>query len=92
MSEEGQEAAPATNGGPRTAQEVRDRMAAIKEQVAAEVDKKWGSPWRTADVFDLKVNTRLTGHTEYRALRGELKEVEAAEAASTAAPEPGQTT
>lgn len=71
----------------RTAQQMRDRMAAIKEQVAADVDAKWGSPWRTPAVFDLKVNTRLTGHAEYRELRAQLKEAEAAEGTAPGAPD-----
>lgn len=77
MSNEGVQA-NGDDAAPQTAQQLRDRMAAIKKEVAAEVDAKWGSPWRTPEVFDLKVNTRLTGHQEYRALRDRLKEAEAA--------------
>lgn len=58
--------------------DLRERMSAIKEEVAADVDRKWGTPWRTTDVFDLKVQTRLTGHSEYRSLRVRIGQVEAA--------------
>ncbi|MGH3794514.1 MAG: hypothetical protein ACRDRT_15040 [Pseudonocardiaceae bacterium] len=66
------------DAGQRELQDLRERMGAIKAEVAADVDRKWGTPWRTPDVFDLKVRTRLTGHTEYRSLRLRVKDVEAA--------------
>ncbi len=66
---------------------LRKRMAAIKEQAAAEVDQKWGSAFRTQEVFDLKVKARLSGNDEYRSLQVRVREVEAALAAqSDAAP------
>ncbi len=40
---------------------MRERMAVIKQEAAAEVDRKWVSPWRTPDVFDLKVKTEVDG-------------------------------
>ncbi|MGH8571631.1 MAG: hypothetical protein ACREX8_03520 [Gammaproteobacteria bacterium] len=64
--------------GRRELQDLRERMGTIKQEVAADVERKWTTPWRTPDVFDLKVATRLTGHTEYRALRVRVKQVEAA--------------
>jgi hypothetical protein len=68
--------------------EMRGRMAVIKEEAAAEVDKKWGSPFRTKDVFDLKVKARLSGNEEYRSLQRRVQEAEAALAAeSDTAPE-----
>jgi len=54
--------------------EMRARMAVIKEEAAAEVERKWVSPWRTPATFDLKVKTRLTGNEEYRSLQGRVKE------------------
>jgi hypothetical protein len=61
--------------------ELRERMAVIKQEAAAEVDRKWVSPWRTPDVFDLKVKTRLTAHQEYRSLQNRVRDVEAGLAA-----------
>ncbi len=66
------------DAGRQELQDLRERMGEIKEEVTADVERKWTTPWRTPDVFDLKVTTRLTGHTEYRSLRVRLKEVEAA--------------
>ncbi len=57
---------------------MRERMAVIKQEAAVEVDRKWVSPWRTPDVFDLKVKTRLTGNQEYRSLQGRVRTAEAA--------------
>jgi hypothetical protein len=62
----------------RELQGLRARMGAIREEVTADVERKWGTPWRTPDVFDLKVQTRLTGHSEYRSLRVRIAQVEAA--------------
>ncbi len=61
--------------------EMRERMAVIKQEAAVEVDRKWVSPWRTPDVFDLKVRTRLTAHKEYRSLQDRVRDVEAGLAA-----------
>jgi BMFP domain-containing protein YqiC len=58
-------------------EQLRERMAAIKQETAAEVDRKWGSPFRTQEVFDLKVKARLSGNEEYRSLQGRVQEVEA---------------
>lgn len=74
-------------GGDDAAQQelkvLRERMAVIKAEAAAEVDRKWASPWRTPDVFDLKVKTRLTSNQEYRSLQGRVKEAEATLAAES---------
>jgi hypothetical protein len=56
--------------------EMRERMAVIKQETAVEVDRKWVSPWRTTDVFDLKVKTRLTAHEEYRSLQARVRRAE----------------
>jgi uncharacterized protein YjlB len=58
--------------------EMRARMAVIKGEVAAEVEAKWVTPYRTPDVFDLKVNARLASHKEYRALQARVRQAEAA--------------
>lgn len=58
--------------------DLRARMGVIRDEVTADVERKWGTPWRTPDVFDLKVTTRLTGHEEYRSLRVRVAQVEAA--------------
>jgi hypothetical protein len=70
--------------------EMRERMAVIKQETAAEVDRKWVSPWRTPDTFDLKVKTRLTGHQEYRSLQNRVRDAKASlPAESDAATEAG---
>jgi hypothetical protein len=86
MSNESVQATQADGGdaAPQTVQEMRDRMAEIKKQVSADVDSKWGSPWRTTQTFDLKVTTRLTGNAEYRALRVAIQKAEAAGASDAA--------
>ena len=56
--------------------EMRERMAVIKQEAAVEVDRKWVSPWRTPDVFDLKVKTRLTANEEYRSLQARVRRAE----------------
>ncbi|MGH3779898.1 MAG: hypothetical protein ACRDRO_04495 [Pseudonocardiaceae bacterium] len=65
--------------------EMRARMAVIKQEAAVEVDRKWVSPWRTPDVFDLKVKTRLTAHEEYRSLQARVRLAEDNLAAAPAA-------
>jgi len=57
--------------------QLRERMAVIKQETAAEVDSKWVSPWRTQATFDLKVKTRLTGHQEYRSLQDRVRDATA---------------
>ena len=70
--------------------EMRERMAVIKQETAAEVDRKWVSPWRTPETFDLKVKTRLTGHQEYRSLQNRVRDAKASlPAESDAATEAG---
>lgn len=54
-------------------EQVRQRMAVIKQEITVEVDRKWVSPWRTPAVFDLKVRTRLAGHQEYRSLQDRVR-------------------
>lgn len=72
------DAAPDSAAGRQELQDLRERMSAIKAEVAVDVENKWTTPWRTADVFDLKVQTRLSGHSEYRSLRERVRQVEAA--------------
>jgi hypothetical protein len=57
-------------------EQLRERMAVIKKEAAADVDEKWGSPFRTPEVFDLKVKTRLSSNDEYRTLQGRVQEAE----------------
>lgn len=82
--DDGMRAASADAGSENSAhtarQELRDlraRMGVIREEVTADVERKWATPYRTPDVFDLKVTTRLTGHQEYRSLRVRVAQVEA---------------
>jgi hypothetical protein len=63
--------------------EMRERMAVIKQETAVEVDQKWGSPFRTQELFDLKVKARLSGNDEYRSLQRRVQDAEAALAAES---------
>jgi DNA invertase Pin-like site-specific DNA recombinase len=57
--------------------QLRERMAAVKEQAAAEVDEKWTSPIRTEDLFDIKVKQKLANNEEYQVLQTRIREAEA---------------
>jgi hypothetical protein len=57
-------------------EQLRERMAVIKQDAAADVDQKWASPFRTPEVFDLKVKARLSGNDEYRTLQTRVQEAE----------------
>lgn len=71
------DAAAGTETGHQELRDLRERMSAIKAEVTADVESKWATPWRTADVFDLKVRTRLSSHSEYQSLRERAQQVEA---------------
>ena len=75
MNQDGAEVPDGVDAAQELA-EMRARMAVIKQEAAAEVDRKWVSPWRTQDVFDLKVKTRLTAHEEYRSLQARVRRAE----------------
>ncbi|MGH4024304.1 MAG: hypothetical protein ACRDRV_06935 [Pseudonocardiaceae bacterium] len=62
---------------------LRERMKVIKEEVTAEVEEKWVTPYRTPEVFDMKVNARLAAHQEYRELQARVRDAEAAQRASS---------
>jgi hypothetical protein len=49
-------------------EKMRARMAEIKQEAATDVDEKWGSPFRTQELFDLKVKTRLSSTGRCRAV------------------------
>lgn len=83
MSQEGAEVQGGTDAVRRELEQLRERMAVIKQEAAAEVDRKWGSPFRTQEVFDLKVKARLSGNDEYRSLQGRVQEAEARLAAQS---------
>ena len=88
----GQERAEVHGGVDAVRQELaqlNERMAVIKQEAAVEVDRKWVSPWRTPEVFDLKVKTRLTSHDEYRSLQERVRNAKAALARFDAAEEAG---
>lgn len=88
MNQEGAEVQGSVDAARQGLAEMRGRMAVIKEEAVAEVDQKWGSPFRTQDLFDLKVKARLSGNEEYRSLQRRVQEAEAALAAeSDTAPE-----
>lgn len=55
-------------------------MNEIREELAAEVDRNWSSPWRSPDVFEAKVTARLSSHDEYRSLLDRTRQVEQTEA------------
>jgi hypothetical protein len=56
--------------------QLRERMAAVKEQAAAEVDENWKSPIRTEDLFDIKVKQKLANNDEYQTLQARIREAE----------------
>ena len=87
MNQDGAEVQGGVDAVRQELEEMRARMAVIKEEAAAEVERKWVSPWRTPATFDLKVKTRLTGNEEYRSLQGRVKE-----AVATLGAEPDATT
>jgi BMFP domain-containing protein YqiC len=77
VSEEGAEAQGGADVLRQELAQLRERMAVIKQEAAAEVDRKWGSPFRTQEVFDLKVKARLSGNDEYRSLQVRVRAAEA---------------
>lgn len=81
MNQEGAEFQDNENAAQQELARMLERMAVIKQETAAEVDRKWVSPWRTQDVFDLKVKTRLTAHEEYRSLQNRVRDIKAGLAA-----------
>ncbi|MGH3795133.1 MAG: hypothetical protein ACRDSP_09610 [Pseudonocardiaceae bacterium] len=85
MSHDGVEdsAAGAEVQGEPELPELRQRMSVIREEVAAEVEAKWATPYRTPAVFDLKVKARLASHQEYRSLQDRVRSTEAAQAADS---------
>lgn len=81
VSQDGAEVPGSVDAVQQELAKMRERMAVIKQEAAVEVDRKWVSPWRTQDVFDLKVKTRLTANQEYRTLQNRVRDVEAGLAA-----------
>jgi hypothetical protein len=77
VSEEGAEAQGGADVLRQELAQLRERMAVIKQEAAAEVDRKWGSSFRTQEVFDLKVKARLSGNDEYRSLQVRVREAKA---------------
>jgi hypothetical protein len=55
---------------------VRVQLDAVRQAVAAEVDRTWTSAWKSPDTVDAKVRARLAGHKEYQALRVRQRELE----------------
>ncbi|HEY2765977.1 MAG TPA: hypothetical protein VGJ13_18500 [Pseudonocardiaceae bacterium] len=68
--------------GEQDLSEMRQRMAVIKEEVTAEVEEKWVTPYRTPAVFDLKVQARLASHEEYRSLQDRVRDAQAAQSSA----------
>jgi BMFP domain-containing protein YqiC len=85
VSEEGAGTPGGADALRQELEQLRERMAAIKQGVADEVDEKWGSPFRSKDVFDLKVQARLSSNDEYQKLRARVQEAEARLAADSGA-------
>lgn len=77
MSQDGAEVQGNADAGQQELEQLRERMAVIKQAAAADVDKKWVSPFRTKELFDLKVKTRLSSNDEYRSLQGRVQAAEA---------------
>jgi len=81
-----QEGAEVQGSGDAVRQELaslRERMAAIKQETATDVDQKWGSSFRSQELFHRKVEARLSGDDEYRSLQGRVQEAEAKLAAES---------
>jgi len=72
-----QEGVQAQGGAAAELEQLREWMAVIKQEATAEVDRKWGSPFRSQQLFDLKVKARLAGNDEYRSLHDRVPEAEA---------------
>jgi BMFP domain-containing protein YqiC len=83
VSEEGAGAQGGADAVRQELDQLRERMAAIKQGVVDEVDQKWGSPFRSKDVFDIKVQARLSSNDEYQRLRSRVQEAEARLAADS---------
>jgi hypothetical protein len=77
VSHEGAEVQGGADAVRQELEQLRTRMAVIKDEAAAEVDRKWGSAFRTPEVFDLKVKARLAGNGEYRSLQDRVRDAEA---------------
>jgi hypothetical protein len=58
------------------AEDIRQRMETIRQEVASEVDSGWSSAFKSEDTVDAKVRARLSGHKEYQALRARRRELE----------------
>jgi hypothetical protein len=65
------------NVGGQELDQLRKRMAEVKEQATAEVDEKWTSPIRTKDLFDIKVKQKLANNDEYLRLQTRIRQAEA---------------
>lgn len=89
VSQEGAEVQDGVDAVRQELAQMNERMAVIKQEAAVEVDRKWVSPWRTPEVFDLKVKTRLTSHDEYRSLQERVRNAQASLAKFDAAAEAG---
>jgi hypothetical protein len=83
VSEEGAEVQGGADAMRQELAQLRERMAVIRQEAAAEVDRKWGSSFRTQEVFDLKVKARLSGNDEYRSLQVRVRGAEARLAAQS---------
>ena len=73
-NQDGAQAPGGVDAVRQESEQLRQRMAVIKQEATAEVDRNWASPWRTHDMFDLKVKTRLTSHQEYRSLQDRVRD------------------
>lgn len=85
VSEEGAGTQDGADAVRQELEQLREQMAAIKQEVAAVVDEKWGSPYKSKDVFEMKVQARLSSHGQYQKLRARVKEAEAKLAAESGA-------
>lgn len=77
MNQDGAEVQGGVDAVRQELEQLRQRMAVIKQEATVEVDRNWGSPWRTPAMFDLKVKTRLTSHQEYRSLQDRVRDATA---------------
>ena len=77
MNQDGAEVQGGVDAVRQELEQLRQRMAVIKQEVTVVVDRNWISGWRTPAMFDLKVKTRLTSHQEYRSLQDRVRDATA---------------
>ena len=58
--------------------EVNQRMEQMRKEATAEVEANWQSQWKNPQMVNIKVDSRLTGNDEFRALVNRARAAQAA--------------